>query len=62
MSDKSTTSGGVGVFGLLLVLFVGLKLTHVIDWPWMAVTAPIWAPFSLFVLAFIVIAAFGGGK
>ena len=37
-------SGGVGFFGLLTVLFVGLKLTNFIDWSWIWVLAPIWIP------------------
>lgn len=35
-------SGGVGFFGLLTVLFVGLKLTNFINWSWIWVLAPIW--------------------
>lgn len=27
---------------LLTVLFVGLKLGHVIDWPWIWVLSPLW--------------------
>lgn len=50
MSDNNTSSGGVGLGGLLCVLFVGLKLTHVIDWSWWWVTAPVWIPLALAVL------------
>ena len=32
--------------GALLVLFVALKLTHVIDWSWWWVTAPAWFGFT----------------
>lgn len=45
MSDTSSRSGGgVGVAGLLGVLFIGLKLGHVIDWPWLWVLSPFWIP------------------
>lgn len=44
MSDSNNSSGGVGVCGLLLVLFVGLKLGGVISWSWLWVTSPIWLP------------------
>ena len=27
---------GIGFFGLLTILFIGLKLTNVIDWPWIS--------------------------
>ena len=29
---------------LLTVLFIGLKLTGVIDWSWVMVVSPIWMP------------------
>ncbi len=44
----SNASGGVGFTGLLTVLFVGLKLTHYIDWSWWRVTAPLWIPAGAF--------------
>lgn len=40
--SNSTSSGGVGFFGLLFVVFLVLKLTKVIDWSWLWVTSPIW--------------------
>jgi len=43
MSDVSS-SGGIGFFGLLTILFIGLKLTHYIDWSWWLVLAPLWIP------------------
>jgi hypothetical protein len=42
MSEKSSRSGGVGLLGLLGVVFVTLKLCGVIDWSWWWVTAPFW--------------------
>jgi hypothetical protein len=42
MSNSSSSSGGVGLASLLTVLFVGLKLTHVIDWSWWWVLSPLW--------------------
>lgn len=45
MSDKqAATSGGVGISGLLGVVFVTLKLCSVIDWSWWWVTCPFWGP------------------
>ena len=46
-SRSISVDGGCGVRGLLGVLFVGLKLTHVIDWSWWWVTAPFWGMFAL---------------
>lgn len=39
---ESNRSGGVGFPGLLAVLFIGLKLGHVIHWSWWWVLAPLW--------------------
>lgn len=44
MSDSSKSASGSTSFpGLLFLLFLGLKLGHVIDWSWWAVTSPLWA-------------------
>lgn len=44
---------------LLLILFIGLKLTNNIDWSWWWVLSPIWIPFTLSVLLLIIIQLFG---
>jgi len=47
-----------GMFLMLLtVLFIGLKLSHVINWSWWWVLSPIWLPLiiSLVILAMFVI-------
>ena len=49
----------VGVFGLLGVLFVGLKLCGVIDWSWWLVTLPFWGGAALF-LAILLLYLVGG--
>jgi hypothetical protein len=67
MSDTSTTSsGGIGLTGLLTIVFVVLKLTHVIGWSWVWVLSPIWisaaAVFGIFLIVVLLIAfaaAFG---
>lgn len=57
MADSSSSSsGGIGVCGLLGVAFVVLKLTHVIHWSWWWVTAPFWGGFAIFL---VVLAAVG---
>jgi phosphoglycerol transferase MdoB-like AlkP superfamily enzyme len=53
MSEKTTTSsGGIGVLGLLGVAFVVLKLTGFIDWSWWWVTAPFWGGLALAAVIF----------
>ena len=39
--------------GVLFLILMTLKLTHVIDWSWLWVTAPLWIPFAL-LAAFVV--------
>jgi hypothetical protein len=56
MSNNNTSNGGIGVFGLLGIAFVILKLTGVINWSWLWVTAPFWGGFVLlFLLIFLVL-------
>ena len=47
MSDSKTQSGGIGFFGLLAILFIGLKLTGYISWSWLWVLSPLWIPFAM---------------
>lgn len=45
--NTSSTSGGIGITGLLLVAFIVLKLCGVIKWSWLWVLSPLWIPISL---------------
>lgn len=55
MSNTTTQkSGGIGFFGLLTILFIGLKLMNYIDWSWYLVLLPLYGPV---VLALIIFAA-----
>ena len=53
---KTSTNGSIGFLGALTILFIALKLTHVIDWSWWWVLAPIWIPIVV-VLGIIAIVA-----
>lgn len=54
MSSSSSSSSGIGFPGLLTVLFVGLKLTGHITWPWVWVLSPLWIS-ALIALAFFAV-------
>lgn len=54
-SNSSVSSGGVSFTGLLLIVFITLKLTHVIDWSWWWVLSPLWIGLAVFMI-FMVIA------
>lgn len=45
--SNSSSGGGIGVLGMLGILFVGLKLGGVLDWSWWWVTAPFWGGFAV---------------
>lgn len=47
MSSNTSSNGGLGFSGLLTVLFIGLKLTGHINWPWVWVLAPSWIPLAI---------------
>jgi hypothetical protein len=59
MSNSTTTSSSAGISttGLLGVLFVGLKLTGVINWPWVWVLSPFWIPVAILLAVLLVAAA-----
>ena len=57
MKRSNTTSGSDNGFcGLLFLLFLGLRLAGVIDWPWIWVFAPLWIPLVALVAAFSIFA------
>ena len=63
MSSSSSSSSSIGFSGLLTVLFVGLKLTGQITWPWLWVLSPLWisALIAIAILTIILIAAIVAG-
>jgi len=50
---RMSSNGGVGVAGILGVVFVTLKLTGVVDWSWWIVTLPFWGGFAVVVLVVV---------
>jgi hypothetical protein len=57
MANNSSSSSGVGFFGLMFLILMTLKLTGYIDWSWWWVTAPLWGGFA-FILIVILIVVF----
>lgn len=56
---EKRTSSGIGLPGILFIVFLVLKLTGNIDWSWWWVTSPIWIPFLVVIsLLFTVILIF----
>lgn len=50
MDNKTVTvqTGGLQMF-ILFVVFLVLKLTHIINWSWWWVTAPLWGSIALLI-------------
>lgn len=60
MSASEKSSGGIGFYGLLTVVFIALKLGGIIGWSWLWVLAPLWIPWAVaigFVTIFALCAA-----
>lgn len=50
MKDKNITVNNPNFFECLALLFIGLRLTGIIAWPWLWVLAPLWLPACLVLL------------
>lgn len=48
MDNKS--GSGIGCCTVLAIIFIVLKLTHLIKWSWFWVLSPIWIPITIFVI------------
>ena len=44
----------IDVSGSLFIVFLVLKLCHVIDWSWLWVTAPLWGPIGIWLVLVLI--------
>lgn len=51
-------TNGIGFFGLLAIVFITLKLTGYITWPWLWVLSPLWMPLAIVVSILLVVFVF----
>jgi hypothetical protein len=62
-SGDNNSHDSVGFCGALFLVFLVLKLTHIIDWSWWWITAPLWIPSVLVaVLITVVVVARKGDR
>lgn len=54
-SSNNNSSGGMGFFGVLQLIFIVLKLCKVITWSWWVVLIPIWIEVALIIVLLILI-------
>lgn len=52
-SGSSGGGGGVGFSSLLAIVFIALKLTGHIDWPWLWVLSPLWIGLAIVAVVFL---------
>lgn len=50
---KKRTSGGLGIVGVIQIVFLILKLCKVINWSWLWVLSPLWIWASVLALIFM---------
>ena len=50
----NNNNNGIGLFGIMFLIFMTLKLTDYIDWSWWWVTAPLWGPMALVIVIVII--------
>ena len=60
MDRDAASGGGIGFCGALTILFIGLKLTGFISWPWVWVLSPVWIPIMLVIVALGLVVILGG--
>lgn len=49
------SNGGIGITGVLLIVFIVLKLVGVINWSWWWVLSPMWIPLALVLIGVILV-------
>ena len=57
--SESSSSSGIGMFGMLTVLFIGLKLADIITWSWWWVLSPWWISGIIILISMLFILLMG---
>ncbi len=57
--QNSKRSGGYGITTILTIIFIVLKLTNNIDWPWVYVFSPIWIFLIVACISFLTVLIVG---
>lgn len=56
--SKNNSSNGIGLFTLMFLIFMTLKLMGYITWSWWWVTAPLWGGFAIAGIIALIAVAF----
>lgn len=55
-SNRNSSSSGIGICGVLTIVFIVLKLVGVINWSWLWVLCPLWIDILLTVIVLVIFA------
>ena len=55
ISNRNSSSSGIGICGVLTIVFIVLKLVGVINWSWLWVLCPLWIDILLTVIVLVII-------
>lgn len=55
-SNRNNSSSGIGICGVLTIVFIVLKLVGVINWSWLWVLCPLWIDILLTVIVLVIVA------
>ena len=58
MNDKKHVTVDTSLLWILQIIFIVLKCTNLIDWPWKVVLIPLWIDLGIIALALLVILVF----
>lgn len=60
--SNSNSGGGIGLGGVLLVVFIVLKLCEVIAWSWWWVLCPLWIPIAVWLVLVVIAGIFSSWR
>ena len=52
--NNNSSGGGMGLCGVLTVVFIVLKLVGVIEWSWIWVLSPLWIGLAFSIVAILI--------
>lgn len=52
---NGNSSSGIGILGVLLIIFIVLKLFNIINWSWLIVLIPLWISIGIFIVGLLLI-------
>lgn len=55
-SNRNSGSSGIGICGVLTIVFIVLKLVGVINWSWLWALCPLWIDILLTIIVLVIIA------